>query len=127
VTVLRSARRPRDRDEGQILLLGIAYGLLALALVLVVASASAVHIERKQLIALADAAALDAADALDAELFYLGTDATTTPTDVSGTDVAVPLTREGVRTAVAAHLEGRRPPGASPGWGSPSPRGRRTV
>ena len=80
-------------DAGQVLLLGLAYGLLALALVLLIASAAAVHLERTELLALADAAALDAADALDAETFYTGAGG-----------AVVPLTDDGVRAAVAEHL-----------------------
>jgi hypothetical protein len=104
VTAPRPHGRP-DGEAGQILLLGIAYGLLALSLVLVAASASAVHIERKQLIALADAAALDAADSLDESVFYLGAvPAAATSPDATGPDARVPLTDAGVRAAVAAHV-----------------------
>ena len=58
------------REQGQIMLLTLAFGTLVLALVLVVASASAVHIERKRLLALADGAAADAADAIDLAAYY---------------------------------------------------------
>lgn len=86
---------PVDPEAGHVMLLSIAFALLALALVLVVASASAVHIERKQLLALADAAALDAADTLDPDTFY-----------GAGLDDGplVPLTDARVRAAVAGHL-----------------------
>ena len=60
------------RDEGRIALLSLGFGLLALVLVLVVVSASAVHLQRKRLYALADAAAADAADALDGATYYSG-------------------------------------------------------
>lgn len=92
-------------DSGQILLLTIAYAMIALSLVLVIASASAVHIERKQLLALADAAALDAADSIDLDLFYgggSGPGAGWQPQDAS--DVAIPLTDSGVRESVAELL-----------------------
>ncbi len=105
-----SSGRP-DAESGQIMLLTIAYALLALALVLVLASASAVHIERKQLLALADAAALDAADAVAAERFYLG-DLSGVATEVEaaqrgavGGGAVVPLTVATVRAAVVDHLE----------------------
>jgi uncharacterized membrane protein len=83
-------------DDGQVLLLILVYALVALALVTVVVSASAVHLERKRLWALADAAALDAADALDASEFYR-----------SGTDPTrgVPLTDASVRASVEEYVE----------------------
>src|SRR5690606_23270568 len=59
-----------DGESGQITLLSIGFGLLALTLVLVVAAASSLYLERKQLLALADGAAADAADAIDYELYY---------------------------------------------------------
>jgi hypothetical protein len=60
----------RGDDDGQVLLLIIAYAALALVLVTVVVGASAVHLERKRLLAVADAAALDAADAIDDGALY---------------------------------------------------------
>ena len=67
-----SARPDGSRDEGRIALLSLAFGLLAMVLVLVVVSASAVHLQRKRLYAVADAAAADAADALDDAAYYTG-------------------------------------------------------
>lgn len=64
--------RRGPEDEGRIALLSLAFGLLAMVLVLVVVSASAVHLQRKRLYALADAAAADAADALDEDTYYSG-------------------------------------------------------
>lgn len=86
-------------EDGQITLLSIGFAVLALALVLVVVSASSVHIERKRLLALADGAAADAADALDVGEYYGG----------SGDGLpGVPLTDDSVVVAVTSHL------GASP-------------
>ena len=80
----------RDDDSGQVLLLIVAYASIALLLVTVVVGASAVHVERKQLLAVADAAALDAADAVDTDVLY-GTGAR---------PGAVPLSDRSVQAAV---------------------------
>lgn len=87
-------RRPAG-DDGQVLLLILVYALIALALVTVVASASAVHLERKRLLAVADAAAADAADAVDLDAFYTGG---TSP------ESGVPLTDASVRASVQDYL-----------------------
>lgn len=91
-------RTGQASDDGQILLLALVYGLIGLALVTVVVSASAVHLERKKLFAVADAAALDAADALDTSGYYARGGAR-----LSG---GVPLTDESVRASVAAYVGG---------------------
>lgn len=92
-----SGRRPARRtDDGQVMLLAIAYGVLALLLVTVVVSATAVHLERKRLLATADLAALAAADAVDASRFYAAN-----PPEV---DPLVELTPASVREAVSEHL-----------------------
>lgn len=91
-------RRLRDRareDDGQIMLLSIAYGLVALALVLVIVSVSAIYLERKQLLALADAVAADAADAIDEDI-YFGQDRGDVP--------ALPLTDTSVRSDAEDYL-----------------------
>lgn len=54
------------------MLLTSMFVAFALVLVAVVVSATAVHLDRKQLFDLADASALDAADAMPAETVYQG-------------------------------------------------------
>lgn len=94
---LRAALRGRAAgDDGQVMLLALAFGLLAIVLVGVVVSATAVHLERKRLLALADLAALEAADALDPGRYYAA--------PPGGQDAPVSLTPADVRTAVEAYL-----------------------
>jgi uncharacterized membrane protein len=84
-------RAPRG-DGGSVLLLTIGYAVVALLVVTIVAGASSVYLQRKQLLAVADAAALDAADAVDRPGYYAALDA--------GRDLtAVPLTDATVRDA----------------------------
>ena len=85
----------RAGDEGQVLLLVLVYTVIAASLVLVAASASSVHLARKQLLALADAAALDAADALDTGAFYA---------QGARPGEGVPLTDASVRASVGEHV-----------------------
>lgn len=92
-------RRPRADDSGQVLVLVLAYAVLAILLVTVVASATAVHLERKRLLALADLAALEAADALDLDEYYARR-AAGLPLD----DATNALTPEAVHDAVEQYL-----------------------
>ena len=85
-------------DSGQVLLLALVYGLIAILLVLVVVAASAVHLDRKRLLALADAAALDAADAVDEAAYFEAT------ARAEGID-AVPVTDATVQDSVVAYLQ----------------------
>lgn len=94
MNVLRQRLRATG-DEGQVMLLSIAYGVLALLLVTAVVSASSVHLERKRLLALADLVALDAADTLDETVYYSRPD---------GASAAVVLSDAAVRRAVDEHL-----------------------
>jgi uncharacterized membrane protein len=55
-------RRPAEDDEGSVLFLTIGYAVLALVLVLVCANATSLYLAQKRLDAVADAAALAAAD-----------------------------------------------------------------
>lgn len=65
----RRSHRPQG-DGGQVTILVIGFVVVALALVAVVTSAASLHLERTRLAALADLAALDAADAIaDAAYF----------------------------------------------------------
>lgn len=86
---------PRDPEEGRIALLSLGFALVAMVLVLVVVSASAVHLQRKRLYALADAAAADAADAVDERAYYAAG-------GVRGE--TVPLSDATVRTSVRRYL-----------------------
>ena len=117
-------RRSCRGDDGQVLLLSLVYGLIAVLLVLVVVSASGVHLERKRLLGLADAAALDAADALDEGRYFALVQA--------GEPVSsVPLSDATVRAEVSDHLArqgaGARFPGLGVGAGTGSPDGETAV
>ena len=80
-------------DDGQVTLLVLVYALIAMSLVAVVVDATAVHLARTQLLDAADAAALDAADAVDEKAVYVG-----------GLAGAVPLTTASVRDQATAYL-----------------------
>jgi uncharacterized membrane protein len=84
-------------DSGQVMLLIIVYAAIALSLILVVFSASSVHLDRKRLFAVADAAALDAADDLDRGGYF---DRGVTSGD------GVPLSDASVRASVEQYLAG---------------------
>lgn len=99
-----SAGRRRGGEDGQVLVLSLAYALLAIVLVTVVASATAVHLERKRLLALADLAVLEAADAMDPAAYYTG--GTPAGGGVDGTvgPVPVTITPDDVRASVEDYL-----------------------
>lgn len=86
-------------DDGQVTLLVLAYTLIAFSLVAVVADAAAVHLARTQLQDAADAAALDAADALGASAYAAGLEGS-----------AVPLSDDSVRAQVQRYLASYEPP-----------------
>lgn len=67
---MRRLRTLATGEDGQVMLLSIAFAVLAMLLVTVVVSASGVHLERKRLLALADLAAVEAADALDDAAYF---------------------------------------------------------
>jgi len=66
----------RRGDDGQVTILVIGFVVVALALVAVVASAAQVHLERARLAALADFAALAAAEQVSDEAYYAPSDQT---------------------------------------------------
>ena len=86
-------------DDGQVTLLVLVYLLISLSFVAVVVDATAVHLARTQLLDAADAAALDAADALDAAVVYSG-----------GVGPDLPLTTDAVRDQAATYLTAYDPP-----------------
>lgn len=95
---LRRRLDEAGRESGRIMLLSIAFAVVALLLVTAVVSATGVHLERKRLLILADQLALEGADAIDLDGFYRGEAAAPRPGAV------VPLTDAGVRRAVEAYL-----------------------
>lgn len=95
---LRARASAARGDDGQITLLTIGFLAVALMLVVVVVSATGVHLERKRLVALADLAALDAADSLDGEAYLASGVA-----DEVG-EGGLPLRDAGVRDAVDRYV-----------------------
>jgi hypothetical protein len=84
-------------------LLIIIYALIAFSLVTVVVGICAVHLARHRLLAVADAAALDAADALDRPGFY---GAGGQPAGAGPGEHAVRLSDASVRDSVRSYLAG---------------------
>jgi uncharacterized membrane protein len=78
----------------------LVYLLVVFLMVTVAADAASVHLQRNRLVSLADAAALDAADALDAERFYRA-GAGTIAEDGTG---VVPVSDDTVRDSVTTFL-----------------------
>jgi hypothetical protein len=109
---LRRARSGRGTgtgcdEQGRVTLLVLFYLVVCAGLVLAVSSAAAVHLARHRLQATADAAALDAADALDEGRFY-GEGAGDRSRPVPVADVTV---RDSVRRYLAAAGAEERLPG----------------
>ena len=104
-------------DEGQVSVLLVGMLATALTLILGVVAATSIQLSRIQLLDAADAAALDAADAVSEESVYR-----------EGVDEGVPLTTQTVLSAAGEHLASReQPPGVTtwsllPGTGSPDGR-----
>ncbi|MBO0900953.1 hypothetical protein J1G42_12320 [Cellulomonas sp. zg-ZUI222] len=83
------------------MVLSLGFAVLAILLVLVVAAATGVHLDRKRLLAVADLAALSAADQVGARYFA-------EPGDAGG----VPLTDAAVRAAVEQYVRDHPDPAA---------------
>ena len=105
----RPPGRP-ERDGGQITVLLLGYAVILLAVVLTFAAVTGVHLARHRLHTLAEAAALDAAGALDRGRFYTGTG---TGAGAGGADPQRPvaLSTASVRSEVAAFLAAGGPGG----------------
>ena len=90
---MRRIRRVRDgADEGQLLLLVLAYTLVAALLVTVVVNLSKAFLYRRSLVAAVDGAALAAANQPDLERIY------------TGSGRALPLSDEGARDSVEQYV-----------------------
>jgi uncharacterized membrane protein len=74
-------RIKRGSDDGQVTILVIGFVVVALALIAVVVSATQVHLERTRLAALADLAALHAAEQVSDEAYFAPSDEGLAPAD----------------------------------------------
>lgn len=109
-----------DPESGQISILLIGMLAVALTIVLAVVGVTSVQLSRIHLLDAADAAALDASDALAEERAY-----------GEGIGAGVPLTDATVQQAASEYLASRPLPGRVSGWslgpGTGSPDGRSAV
>jgi len=80
---LRLWRGGETDDDGSVLLLTLGYGVLAIAVVLVCTAATSLYLAQKELDAVADAAALAAADAFELTVSDTGATATLSDDDVA--------------------------------------------
>lgn len=96
-------------DDGQVMILTLGFVVVALLLLTVVVSAAGVHLERKRLLALADLLALEGADAVGDNRYFVPDEGE----DAAGTG-GVPLTDASVRASVDAYL--RDNPDAAVAW-----------
>lgn len=107
-------------DEGQIGILMLGLVTIVLTIILAIVGVTSVQLSRIQLLDAADAAALDASDALVEEVVY-----------GEGLRGGVPLTDESVSNAAQAYLSERPRPSRIADWalagGTGSPDGRRAV
>lgn len=102
--VALSPRSSRD-DDGQIGILILGVCVVVLTLVVGVVNVTAVQLARVRLYDVADAAALDAADALSEEAFYR-----------AGVGPRFPVTEDGVRDQAARHLAATPRPDRVTSW-----------
>ena len=109
----------RRREDGQVTLLIIGLTVVALMLILGTVAVTSAQLSRMRLLDVADAAALDAADALDASAY------------TRGVQDAVPLSDASVRASVGEYVAGRPLPVGISSWrldaGTGSPDGRTAV
>jgi uncharacterized membrane protein len=91
----RRATAVRGRDDGQLLLLVIAFTLIVALLITVVVNASRLFLMRRSLTALADGAAVVAANGIDEAAFYTR----------GGRDGTVPLDDAAAEALVRDYLE----------------------
>lgn len=113
-------RSTPDPESGQISILLAGLVAVTLAIVMGVVGVTSVQLSRIHLLDAADAAALDASDALSAERAY-----------GEGVGAGVPLTDESVVDAAVSHLASRALPDRLVGWevapGTGTPDGRTAV
>lgn len=100
-----SSRASEDRDSGTILILTLGFLVIAMSLVFAVVDASAVFLDRRDLAAAADGAALDAAQHVDVAAVY-----------AHGVDGDLPLDARSVDQAVAQFADSNYPAARFPGW-----------
>lgn len=104
-TTARDRSRLGDPEGGQISLLLVGLAAVTLSIVLGMVGVTSVQLSRIHLLDAADAAALDASDALAEHRAY-----------AEGLGSGVPLTDETVARAAAEHLASRALPGRLGGW-----------
>lgn len=95
----------KDREGGTILILTLGFLVIAMLLVVAVIDASAVFLDRRDLAAAADGAALDAAQHVDVQAVY-----------AQGAAGDLPLAADQVAEAVAAFAAANYPSARFPDW-----------
>jgi uncharacterized membrane protein len=97
--------RPNPRDDrGSVLLLGIGVVTICLLAIVVLVDASATFLQRQQLLALADAAALAGAQAIDLDAYYAG--GASAATELDPGQVPVRVRRQLARSRAATTVTG---------------------